>query len=361
MAARRGSGPRPALGELQGVIITQEIPTANKKQISRRKFEWEVEAARWLRCVQELKILNDVRIHFFEVLAAQELAEIRVQLLKIADASLRTTEEMANQGQTNVPDLLQAQVRRQQARVLLTAAENAHRKAWISLVATTGLNDLPPARLVGPLDADAPVLDPGATLARILDGSPEIKAAQMEVRRNEVTVLRERVQPIPNMYFQGMFGYNGLDGGPGINLQLTINPPVWHKNQGNIYQAQTDLMRGRERVRLLALDLQKRLAGELATYHTALDITRTFRDESIPRARRGYELLLEAYKRRRGPGAPVVVGQRGWFQFRSEYVLALLELRKSEVEINGFLVVGGLNEPPVPDPLSNLNVTVHPR
>ena len=131
----------------------------------------------------------------------------------------------------------------------------------------------------------------------------------------------------PEHVSQGDVGYNGLDGGPGINLQLTINPPVWHKNQGNIYQAQTDLVRGRERVRRIALELEKRLADELAVYHTALDITRTFRNESIPRARKAYELLLESYRRRRATWPEVLVAQRLWFEVQSEYILALLDLR----------------------------------
>ena len=79
IAARTGEGPVPALGQMQGGIFKQEIPTANKRQISRRKFQWEAESARWLVEVQKWKIINGVRIHFYETLAAQQLVDERTR------------------------------------------------------------------------------------------------------------------------------------------------------------------------------------------------------------------------------------------------------------------------------------------
>jgi cobalt-zinc-cadmium efflux system outer membrane protein len=281
--------------------------------------------------------------------------------LKITDAALRTTEQMVNMGEANASDLLEAQVQQQQARVAVTGALNEYRRAWTALITTAGVCDLPPARLVGPLDADAPVLDFPRTLAAIIAGSPEIKAAQMEVRRDEVTVLRERVQPIPNMYVQTAVGYNALDGGPGIDAMVDFNVPVWNTNQGNILQAQSDLVRARARVRRIELELQKRLADEFATYHTSLDVARTYRDESLPRAKKAYDLLLESYQRRRAAWPQVLAAQRLWFQLRTEYTLALLGLRRSEVEIEGYLLEDGLHEPQGPFDLGNINVTTEPR
>lgn len=49
MGARHGEGNIGpyALGEHQAFFFQQEIPTANRRRISRRKFEWEAESARW--------------------------------------------------------------------------------------------------------------------------------------------------------------------------------------------------------------------------------------------------------------------------------------------------------------------------
>ena len=145
-------------GEFQGARFQQEIPAANKRRISRRKFEWEAETANWLAIGQQMRVLNGVRIRYMEYLAHQRLADYRALLYKIADAGLRTTEEMANVGQSNRPDLLAAQIQQQQSRIDLVHAQNQLRRAWINLITVAGVPELrhQMRRLDGPLEADAP-------------------------------------------------------------------------------------------------------------------------------------------------------------------------------------------------------------
>jgi outer membrane protein, heavy metal efflux system len=360
IGATRGA-PVPALGEHQAFYFQQEIPTAGRQQVSRRKYEWEAESARWYAAAQELRVLNSVRIHFFEALGAQQLVIDRGELLKIADAALHTTAEMVNDGQANTPDLLEAQVQQQQNRVALVVAENEFRRAWACLIAETGARSLPPTRLEGPLDADTPDLDFDATLTYVLENSPEIKAAVAEIRRDEVTVHRERIQPIPNIFIQGAVGPNFIDGGTTTSVELFGNIPVWNKNQGTIYQAESHLRQAHANLLRIQLSLEKRLATEMARYNSSLALVRTYRGESLPSAKKAYELLLESYRRRRAAWPQVLVAQRLWFDLQVQYVTALIELRRAEVAIKGLLLVGGLDLPQTPEPLGNINVSPNPR
>jgi cobalt-zinc-cadmium efflux system outer membrane protein len=359
-SGRTKLGPA-ALGEHQALLFQQEIPSAFRQQISRRKFEWEAESARWYAVAQELRVLNSVRIHFYEALGAQQLVVDRRALARITDAAVKTTEQMINGGQANLPDLLQAQVQQQQARVAVVHAENSYRRAWAWLLAETGVRALPPARLEGPLDADAPDLDFDTTLRYVLENSPEIKAVQAEIRRDEVVVHRERIQPIPNLFIQGDVGPNFVDGGTTTSLALYGNFPVWNKNQGTIYQAGNHLRQAEANLCRVQLLIEKRLAAAMADYNSALALVRTYRDESLPRARKAYDLLLESYRRGRAAWPQVLVAQRLWFDLQVQYVEALVDLRHAEVEIKGLLLVGGLDLPQSPEPLDNLNVSPEPR
>lgn len=361
VGSQKGATSTPALGEHQALFFQQEIPTANKQRISRRKFEWEAEAARWLLLAQQLRILNSVRIHFFEVLGDQKLVDDRRELYKIADAALRTTEELVNDGQANAPDLLEAQIQQQRARIALVAAENQFRQNWTNLVAEVGEKALPPTRLEGPLNADAEDLDFDATLNYIWNNNPQIKAAAAEIRRDEITVLRERVQPVPNLYVSADTGWNFIDGGVTTSYRLWGNMPLWNKNEGSIYQAQKHLQQAHANLRRLKLLYEKELAHELALYNTALTTVRTYRDESLPRAKKMYDLLLESYRRRRAAWPQVLVAQRLWFELEIEYIHALVDLRRTEVDIKGLLLVGGLQVPLNIEPLPVLNVTSQPR
>jgi len=53
----------------EGMYVAQTFVTANKLGLNRDAATWEIERARWLRSTQELRVLNDVRIRFYQALA----------------------------------------------------------------------------------------------------------------------------------------------------------------------------------------------------------------------------------------------------------------------------------------------------
>ncbi len=350
------------LGEFMGARVRQEIPMANKRRISRNKYEWEAETANWHALAQHMSVLNGVRIRFFEVLAHQRILDYRRLLFKIADAGLRTTEELVNDGQANAPDLLAAQIAARQARIDLVHAENLYRRSWNGLITTVGAAELrEPIRLDGPLENNAPPLDFEAELARLLELNPHVKAAQAQAKRDETTVLRERVEPIPNLIVQLDGGFSYLENGPATNIFVGAEIPIWNRNQGTLFQAQSDLSRARAEVERVALDLQNRLGDSFAHYNIALVTVDEYHDEILPRARQAYELLEESYRRQRAAWPQVLVAQRNWVELSIDYVNALFELRRREIEIRGLLQVDGLNVPQGPRELGHLNAVATPR
>ena len=268
---------------------------------------------------------------------------------------------MVNDGQASAPDLLQAQIQQQQARIAVVHAENHFRQSWVNLVAESGRRGLPPTRLEGPLDATSPPLDFDTTLSFIQQNSPEIKAAQAEIQRDEVVVHRERIQPIPNLFVRADVGPNFVDGGTTTSLALYGNVPLWNKNQGTIYQANSHLAQSRANLRRVELAIEQRLATQMANYNSALMTVTTYRDESLPRAKKSYDLLMDSYQRRRAAWPQVLVTQRFWYELQVDYVHALVDLRRAEIEIKGFLLTGGLQLPQAPEPLGNINVSPNPR
>ena len=64
---------KPSPGDNVGAFIQWQLVTAGKLRLSRAKFAEEASAARWQAIAQELRVLNAVRIGYFEVLAAERL------------------------------------------------------------------------------------------------------------------------------------------------------------------------------------------------------------------------------------------------------------------------------------------------
>src|SRR5262245_51613 len=201
-------GVEGTAGEFQGGFLQQEIITAGKLRLSRAKHQQEAYQAEIQATAQQLRIVNGIHMAFYDVLAAQRLIEIHRELAKNAADAVKTTEQLINVGQANEPDLLQAQIEAQRARVSLGNAVNGYRRDWEHLVTLVGAPELPPCSLTGQLEPEEPPLEWEGALCRILQESPELEFVRAEVVRDQITVQREQVEPIPNITVRAGVGYN---------------------------------------------------------------------------------------------------------------------------------------------------------
>lgn len=353
---------RPSPGELQGGFVQQEIVTGGKLRLSRAKFAEEANTARWQAEVQRLRVLNGVRVAYFAVVAAQRLVQVERELVRINEDAVRTTEQLVNVGQANEPDLLQAKVEAHRARVALRNAENRYRGDWQKLIAQVGAPDLRPAPLdARPLEAEAAPLDFDATLADLLRRSPEIQAALSQIKRDQITVRRERAEPIPNVTLQAVVGRNYEVNTTTAGVQVSIPLPVWNRNQGTVREAMADLARAHAEHDRVALTLRQRLADTFTRYQDAQQSVLDYRAESLPLARRAFEVQSENFRQRRAAYPQVLVARRTLVSLDADYVQSLLELRRAEVEIGGMLLIDGLAVPDAPTGQGHIEANPQPR
>ena len=87
-------------------------------------------------------------------------------------------------------------------------AQNNYRMHLGRLAAVVG-NDLSSTEIVGELGS-APgsiqVIDYEKALAKVLERSPELAEAHAKLKSDEVTLRRERVEPIPDIFLRGGYG-----------------------------------------------------------------------------------------------------------------------------------------------------------
>ncbi len=293
----RGKG---SPGELVGGFVQQEIVTGGKLRLSRAKFAEEATAARFQADAQRLRVVNGVRTRYFEVVAAERLIAIHRELSDLNDDAVKTTEQLVNVGQANEPDLLQAKVEARRAKVAFRNAENRYRGSWENLVSLVGAPELRPTHLDdSAFEAPATPLEFDATLANLLRCSPEIQAALAEIRRSQVMVRRERAEPIPNVTLQAVVGRNYEFNITTAGVQASIPLPLWNRNQGTIREAQSDLVRDHAEHERVALSLRNRLADAATRYEDARQSIEDFRTESLPLARRAFEVQSANYRQRR--------------------------------------------------------------
>jgi cobalt-zinc-cadmium efflux system outer membrane protein len=349
-------------GELQGGFVQQTIVTAGKLRLSRAKYNQEACEAELLALAQQYRVLNGVRMRFYELLALQRMIDLHRSLLGNAEESLQTYKEMLNSGQANRADVLQAEVALGDARIALRTLENRYPALWQDLTALVGSPDLPPAPLQGQLEQGGTALEWDTSLNRLLQESPELQAARAHTVHDQITLRREKVEPVPNIQLQGGAGYNfETRNAVASGIQVGIKLPLWNRNQGTIRQAEADLARSHAEVARVELALRQRLADAFNRYKTALETSQIYRDTNVPKATEAYELQMEMYKKRRTAWPDVVVLQRNLLTVKEKYTRSLLELRQAEVAICGLLLVDGLSTPPAPLSGGHLAATPDPR
>jgi len=341
-----------AMGETSehGIFVEQMIPLGGKLSKSRRIFAREKEQAESLAETQRLRVMNSIRMLYFEALGAQRLLDLRTDLSQLANEAVAITKELYNVGQADRPDQLEIEIEAQRAEIELLRAQNDREEVWRTLAAMVNNPGLKPARLAGTLEDAGSSFDQEAISAALLRESPEIRTAQAGVERARAVVARARAERIPDLFVRGGVAYNNerLDrdnrkiGAEGV-VEVGVNVPIFNRNQGGIAAAEAELAIAERELERLQLVLRSRLASAFREYRNAAQMAEKYRTQVLPRARQAYEMYLSSFRQMAASYPQVLIAQRTLFQVEAEYARALISVRQSGVGLRGFLLSGGLD------------------
>lgn len=339
-----------------GVFFEQEFPLGGKLSKSRRVFAEEKMQAEAEATAQRQRILNTVRQLYYAALGAQQLVDVRTELARLAREAIGISNELFNVGQADRPDVLAGEIEAERAQLDLIAAQNRRDQIWQQLAAVVGDPFLKPGRLEGSLEKGLPVFDEQAMLATLLSESPEVKRARAGVARANAAVTRAEAGRAPDLFVRGGFGYNqeffdappsiaGRRVGPEAQVEVGLRLPLWNRNQGNIAAAAAERESAEREARRVELVLRARWATAFRTYQNALSVVNRYQQQIIPRAERSYNLYLTRFRQMAASYPQVLIAQRTLFQARADYVNALVDVWHSAVQLQGFLLTGGLDAP----------------
>lgn len=337
-------------------FVEQTIPLGGKLGKSRRIFEQEVTQAETEAVAQKQRVLNTVRMLYYEALGAQQRVELRQELARIAREAVKITSELQNVGQADRPDYLESEIEAQQVELEFVNAENELDQVWRLLASVVGTPDLKPARLAGDLEAEIPKIDQQAVMATLLSESPQIKSARAELERARAVVTRAKAERTPDLFVRGGIGYStesletragpaGRATGTEANVQVGITLPIFNRNQGGIAAAQAELVIAERDIQRLELTLRVQLAEAFRDYNNARIAAERYKQVILPRAQRAYNLYLTSFRQMAASYPQVLISQRTMFQVRENYLVALVQLRQNAIRIEGFLLTGALDAP----------------
>jgi len=333
------------------VWAQQSFITAGKRGFVQRAIEQERIHAQAEEVMQRQRVLNAVRLLYYEALGATRLVEIRRDLARITREAVDISEDLYNVGQADRPDVLEVQIEADRSALELGRAEGELERIWEELAAMIGQPELPRSPLAGDLEADVPALDEAAVRQRILNENPELKIARARVEHAKASLARARADRIPNFFVRAGTGYNadrfapGKDVGAEFFVELGVPLPIFDRNQGNIANAESQVRLAEGELRRTELALRSRLAGALRTYRDAVRTAERYRAGVLAQAQQGYQLYLHRFRAMAAAYPQVLIAQRNLGQVRAEYVRALVDTWQNATLLEGLLLTGGLDAP----------------
>lgn len=350
------TGPIIRGGEIGG-SFSQRIVTAGKLGLSKRVAEQDQREATAEADAQRYRVLNAVKLLYYQALGNQRTIEVRTQLAQLARQAVRISQELANVGQADRPDLAAAEIEAERIELELMTAQYERDQTWRQLAAVVNNPSLTPTQLAGNLE-DLPKLDLAPALEEIYRESPELRAANVGVDRAELAVRRAKVEKIPDVIVSGGVRYNRelleVSNGGALRpvgkegfFDIRVEIPLFNRNQGNVAAARAELERSRLDVERTRLALRSRFALAYREYQVAMATADRYKTSMIPRAQQAYQLYLSAFQRMGAAYPQALISQRNLFQLQDDYVKALVRAWQHSIEIQGLLLSDGIemNQP----------------
>lgn len=334
----------------------QTIPLGGKLRKMRKIYTLEVSQAELEASMQRKRVLNTIRNVFYNVLGAQQILDLQTELALIARDAATTTSELFNVGAADKPDYLESRIEKEQVEHDLVAAKNSYLQSWRALATLLGNPEMAPVRLKGNLEERIGKLDEQELYRRMLEQSPQIKAAQLQIQRARAVLIRAKAEPYPDLFVRGAFGYStelldtGEEGPPPrtgvlLNAQVGLTVPIFNRNPGGIASARTDLLFAEREVERLKMALRMQVSSVIREYNTALDAITRYRNVILPSADEAHQLQKTKFEQMSASYPQVLIALRTKFQLRQKYINALVQLQQEATLAEGFLLSGGLDVP----------------
>jgi cobalt-zinc-cadmium efflux system outer membrane protein len=333
---------QPRQSETQGVFLSQEFVTAKKLRLAQAADRQDIEWRRWQLDAQRRRVLNDVRIRFYEVLGSQRAIRETMNMEQLAAEGVQAVERMIAAQQATRPDLLQAEMQLHAFRIAVADARYRHTTAWRQLTNVAGVPRLPPTQLIGDLE-HVPQLDWDTSLRRLLTESPVLRSQRSYVQAARIDVRLARAQAVPNLNLQMVLQHDQVMKYNQVSTLAALPLPIFNRNQGNIDFANAELRHQGQEYQRIELALQDQLAGAFNEYLSAKNHAEVFQRELLPRSKENLDLTVHGQKLGEFDLARVVNARQQYFQTMLAYVDALTALHKVAVEVEGLELTGGLN------------------
>jgi len=351
-------------GGEQGAFIQQTFVLGGKLGLRKDVYEQQRRADEIGTFEQKSRVLSDVGRGFYWALAAQTIVNLRKNLLSLALDAVTTAHQLANVGQADAPDVLQAEVEAEQAGVDYTTAQRTFVQAFRAIASVVGKPELE----LRPLDGDLehpPQIDAERIVDQIVRESPSVKRVQQELIRAQAELKSAKRESIPDLQvragvqqnFESLSSTTAKPVGVQGFATAAVDLPIFNRNQGNVAAAKAAIERAAAEVNRTQLLLRQSAQSVLQSFLASQVQAERYKQEMLPRAARAYQLYLTKYQSMGAAYPQVLIAQRTYFQLQVSYIGALENLWMDTISMQNFMLSEGLD---APTGAGNRSTTINP-
>lgn len=334
-------GNRGTAGRQSG-FIEQRIVTGGKLELDQQMACQEIQNQQALLTAAQQRVMTDVRSRFYAALIAQRNEELAHELYAVADDLTKSTQQLLKAGQTSENALLQAEIEVEQANIFKDNATNALQEAWRQLAVVVGTPQLPHAQLDGDFASAFPQRDLDTLSAQLLASHPLITAAQARIDRAAIAIVRAEREVIPDINFLAGAGRTNHTGDDTARAQLSIELPLWDKNEGNILSAKGNLSAAKAEKKRIELHLQQQIATTYRQYANAQHQAQRYRDRILPKAKQSLDLVRKGYNNGQVEYLMLLNSHQKFVQVNIAYTDSLEDLQQAAALLEGQLLTNSL-------------------
>lgn len=313
--------------------LNQEIELGGKRAARMEAADAFYSKADAELATKQAEIHANVVLAFYEVLVAQERVALAKSSVEIAELALDAASKRVKAGKSSPVEQTKSTVAAASVKIELVQAMAQLTNSRKRLAALWGDNAPGFERAAGEVTR-IPEISSIDQLQALIDSSPSIKLAKLEINTREAVTKIERSKAIPNITLSaGVLNNQELGGLNQALLGLSIPIPVFDRNQGNLQEAVSRKYKAEDELVALKNKMQTSLATQYERLSAAKQATTSLQTDVLPNAQSAFDAANRGFSLGKFNFLDVLDAQRTLYQAKSQYINALLEAHQSIAEI----------------------------
>ena len=309
--------------------VSQTVPFPGKKGLERKIGLAGVRLSQTELGLRRVETVREVKTAFYQVLAAEALAAVGVDLVKSAESLFSSVTRQVEAGGAPEQEKLRMAIPLEKAKMDLAEFQRNLVAARNTLATLLGRSDLTGWTVTGTL-AEAGNL---ASLEKLPGSHPGRVAAQMNVARAELLVRRAQLDVYPDVSVGLGVGREAVTNDSIAEIRFGVPLPIFDNSSGKRREARANLAVAEAEANAVELRLSREWNLVAGRVRLASEQARTYREQILPKANEALDRVQAGYTEGKFALADVLETRRTAAEARLAYQQKLLELNIAQAEL----------------------------